>query len=52
MADLNKIYTAANSGLAIGWVSCSADTFVVGSTFVLRIIFCAKMSANRQAAKR
>lgn len=44
--------TAGNSGLAIGGVSYSADTFVVGSTVVLRINFCGKMPAHRQAANR
>lgn len=44
--------TTANSGFAIGGVSYSADTFVVGSTVVLRINICGKMPAHRKAAKR
>jgi hypothetical protein len=43
--------TAYNSGLAKEAVSYSADTFVVNSTVELRITFCSKMPANRQAAK-
>lgn len=43
---------AGNSGLAIGGVSYSADTFVLSSTVGLRINFCGKMPAHRQAAKR
>ena len=44
--------TAYNSGLAKGGVSCFVETFVQGSTFVLRMNFCAKNPALRQAAKR
>ena len=44
--------TTANSGLAKGGVSCFVETFVQGSTFVLRMNFCAKNPALRQAAKR
>ena len=42
----------ANSTLAIGGVSCFVETFVQGSTFVLRMNFSAKNPALRQAAKR
>jgi len=44
--------TAGNSGLAKGGVSCLEDTFVQGSSFVLRMNICAKNPALRQAAKR
>jgi len=41
-----------NSGLAKVAVQCSADTFVVNQTFVLRINICGKNRHLRQAAKR
>ena len=41
-----------NSTLAIGGVSCSADTFVVKESSVLRINFCGKNPAHRKSAKR
>ena len=41
-----------HSGLAKGGVSCFVETFVQGSTFVLRMNFSAKNPALRQAAKR
>ena len=44
--------TTANSGLAKGGVSCFVETFVQGSTFVLRMNFSAKNPALRQAANR
>jgi hypothetical protein len=44
--------TTANSGLAKGGVSCFVETFVQGSTFVLRMNFSGKNPALRQAAKR
>lgn len=44
--------TTANSGLAKGGVSCFVETFVQGSTFVLRMNFSARNPALRQAAKR
>ena len=44
--------TTANSGLAKGGVSCLADTFVQGSSSVLRMNICAKNPALRQAVKR
>lgn len=47
-----QITTTANNGLAKGGVSCFVETFVQGSTFVLRMNFCAKNPALRQAAKR
>jgi hypothetical protein len=47
-----QITTTANSGLAKGGVSCFVETFVQGSTFVLRMNFCAKNPALRQARKR
>jgi len=47
-----KRRASANSGLAKGGVSCSVETFVQAQTFVLRINFCAKNPALRQAANR
>jgi hypothetical protein len=44
--------TAANSGLAKGGLTCFVETFVQGSTFVLRMNFNAKNPALHQAAKR
>ena len=44
--------TATNSGLAKGGLTCFVETFVQGSTYVLRMNFCAKNPALRQAAKR
>jgi hypothetical protein len=43
---------AHNSTFAIGGVSCSADTFVVAESLVLRINFCGKNPAHRKSAKR
>jgi len=43
---------AANSTFAIGGVSCSADSFVVAESSVLRTNFCAEKPAHRQSAKR
>ncbi len=44
--------SAANSTFAIGGVSCSADSFVVGESFVLRINICAEKPAHRKSANR
>ncbi len=44
--------TGANTGLAKVAVQCSADTFVVNQSLVLRINICAKNPPLRQAAKR
>ena len=41
-----------HSGLAKGGLTCFVETFVQNSTFVLRMNFCAKNPALRQAAKR
>ncbi len=43
--------TTGNSTLAIGGVSCSADSFVVAESSVLRTNFCAEKPAHRQSAK-
>jgi hypothetical protein len=43
---------AGNTGLAKVAVQCSADTFVVNQTFVLRINICGKNRHLRQARKR
>jgi len=43
---------ATNSGLAKVAVQCSADTFVVKESSVLRINICGKNRHLRQAAKR
>jgi hypothetical protein len=47
-----RIKAAANSTLAIGGVSCSAASFVVAESFVLRINICGEKPAHRQSAKR
>ena len=44
--------TACNTGLAKVAVQCSADTFVVNQSLVLRINICGKSPALRVAAKR
>jgi hypothetical protein len=41
-----------NSTFAIGGVSCSADSFVVAESSVLRINICGKKPAHRKSAKR
>jgi hypothetical protein len=53
MSDLNCVaLTTTNSTFAIGGVTCSADSFVVAESFVLRINFCAEKPAHRKYAKR
>ena len=47
-----KRATSANSTFAIGGVSCSADSFVVAESFVLRIKFSGKNPAHRKSANR
>jgi len=49
---LIKKSTAGNSGLAKVAIQCSADTFVVNQTLVLRINICGKNRHLRQAANR
>jgi hypothetical protein len=44
--------TGGNTGLAKVAVQCSADTFVVNQTFVLRINICGENRHLRQARKR
>lgn len=51
MSELN-IATACNNGLAKVGVSHSKDSFVANQNFMLRINFCGKMPAHRQAAER
>lgn len=41
-----------NSTFAIGGVSCSADSFVVIESSVLRMNICAEKPAHRKSAKR
>jgi hypothetical protein len=43
---------AYNSTFAIGGVSCSADSFVLAESSVLRINICAEKPAHRKSAKR
>ena len=43
---------AANTGLAKGAVQCSADTFVVKESSVLRINICGENRHLRQPANR
>jgi hypothetical protein len=42
---------ATNAGLAKVAVLCSADTFVVNQTLVLRINICADKPTHRKSAK-
>jgi len=51
MTDIQKT-TTANSGLALWGLTCFVETFVQGSTFVLRMNISAKNPPQRQAAKR
>ncbi len=44
--------TTPNSTFAIGGVSCSADSFVVAVSSVLRINICGEKPAHRKSAKR
>lgn len=44
--------TTGNSTFAIGGVSCSADSFVVAESFVLRINFYGKNPAYCKSANR
>jgi hypothetical protein len=44
--------TTANSTFAIGGVTCSADSFVVAESSVLRINFSGKKPAHRKSANR
>ena len=52
MTKHGRISPAGNSTFAIGGVSCSADSFVVAESFVLRINFGGKNPAHRKSAKR
>jgi hypothetical protein len=47
-----KRATSGNSTFAIGGVSCSADSFVVKESSVLRMNICGKKLAHRKSAKR
>lgn len=47
-----KKKSAHNSTFAIGGVSCSADSFVVAESFVLRINISGEKPAHRKSAKR
>jgi hypothetical protein len=49
---IDKRITGYNSGLAKVAVQCSADTFVVNQSLVLRINICGKNRHLRQAANR
>jgi hypothetical protein len=49
--NLNYKSTRHNTGFAKVTVRCSADTFVVNQTLVLRINICAKNPAHRKSAK-
>ena len=52
MAQLNRKITTANSTFAIGGVFCSADSFVVAESFVLRINTSGKIPPHRKSANR
>jgi len=47
-----KRITAANSTFAIGGVSCSADSFVVAESSVLRMNIGAEKPTHRKSANR
>jgi hypothetical protein len=47
-----QIKSTHNSTFAIGGVSCSADSFVVTKSVVLRMNICAKKPTHRKYAKR
>lgn len=49
---MNERKTAYNTGLAKVAVRCSADTFVVNQSLVLRINICGENRHLRQAANR
>jgi hypothetical protein len=49
---VNKEAHTPNSGLAKGGLKCFEETFVLGSTVVLRMNISAEFPALRQAAKR
>jgi hypothetical protein len=49
---IGEIKYAANTGLAKVAVQCSADTFVVNQSLVLRINICGENRHLRQARKR
>ncbi len=49
---LTERRAATNSTFAIGGVSCSADSFVVAESSVLRINICGKNPAHRKSANR
>ena len=44
--------TTHNSTFAIGGVTCSADSFVVNGSVVLRMNICTDKPAHRKSAKR
>jgi len=49
---MNGRNTTANTGLAKVAVQCSADTFMVNQSLVLRINICGENRHLRQARKR
>jgi len=52
MTATQKKQRTANTGLAKVAVQCSAETFVVNQSLVLRINICAENRHLRQAANR
>jgi len=48
----DEIKTTANSGFALWGLTCFVETFVQGSTFLLRMNSIAKNPPQRKAAKR
>lgn len=48
----DEIKTTANSGFALWGLTCFVETFVQGSTFLLRMNSSAKNPPQRKAAKR
>jgi hypothetical protein len=47
-----KRKTVANSTVAIGWVSCTEDSFVVKKSSVIPMNICAEKPAHRKSANR
>jgi hypothetical protein len=52
MKNLENRKADGNGTFAIGVVSCSADSFVVAESSVLRINICVKKPAHRKSANR
>jgi len=51
-ANIDGRMATANSTFAIGGVSCSADSFVIAESAVLRMNICTEKPAHRKSANR